>query len=489
MEYAKNTTTRSMNCTELFLKQVSQKPNQMALWIPGKESVTFRELHDASARAQSLFLSYGAGPGSSVLVLDQLGVRLYAAISALLALGATVILVEPWMPIERIERVIQLSKPKMFFSNTMGMLWGSRVKAIREIPHWIRASRIGSSAPRREMILEKVSETTPGILTFTSGTTGSPKGVVRTQGYLVKQHEVLSQHLEAEHFTGPDLCIFANFALSNLASGRGTVVIPPSWSSRSLKALDELPTSHQPVTLTSGPAFLRKLMQNSQTKSLKSIHIGGALTDCALFERAFQYWPDAHWGHIYGGSEVEPVAVTDARLAVEESRKRGFFQTLYLGKNVAQIRPKLESDSLWVAGPHVCPEYLGNDQENQIYKRKDNDGVLWHSMGDRIQAEPSGWWYMGRSGQRIEEFQLEQKIYSHLQSSKSFIYSKSGTKGEVGKVERWLIGEGVKARKNEIIAAFPAIDGVCEARIYRDRRHRARIDRRKTLEKGASWLM
>ncbi|MBI2711237.1 MAG: AMP-binding protein [Bdellovibrio sp.] len=470
-----------MNCIDLFQKRVNETPNKMALLIPGKERATFLELQNVGSKAQGLLLENGAKPGDAVLLLDTLGVRLYGCISALLSLGCSVILVEPWMPVAKIQKMIELAKPKFFLSNPIGFLWGARVQAIRNIPRWIRIGKIASQTRKPgPLILEELAPETPGILTFTSGTTGDPKGVVRTQGYLMKQHEVLAEHLHAEQYPEPDLCIFANFVLSNLGSGRGSVIIPPAWKPETLASIDHLPREYQPVTLTTGPAFLLQLQKHAQANSLRAVHVGGALTDCAIFERAFERWPTVHWGHIYGGSEVEPVAVTDARKAVEFSRKKNYFQTLFLGENVSQISPRFETDTLWVAGPHVCPEYLGNEKENRIYKHKDASGRLWHAMGDRVKKDESGWWYMGRSGQPLEEFQLEQDLYSFLGSSKSFVLMQGG--------QKTLVGENLRVRKPEILKNFPQINAVCETRIFRDRRHRARIDRKKSIEKGPSWL-
>ena len=51
-----------------------------------------------------------------------------------------------------------------------------------------------------------------------------------------------------------------------------------------------------------------------------------------------------------------------------------------------------------------------------------------------------------------------------------------------------LLGESVKAREHLIIARFPQISEVVALPIRRDRRHRARIDRKASVEKGAPWL-
>ncbi len=466
-----------MNCIELFIEQSKNRPKEVAIYIPFQEEISFEELLRNATKAQIFYQSLKIHPGDSVLLFDSLSSRLYSSIIALAASGITIILVEPWMPIAQIQSTIRLIKPKIFVSNSIGFIWGARVPAVRDIPQWIASSSIRSKSIDAALKLENVHPDTPAILTFTSGTSGTPKGVIRSHGYLLKQHEIFAKHFESNKFRGPDLCLFANFVLSNLASGRGSVIISPTWKPKILKSLDHLPTKNQPTTLTTGPAFLIQLMKYSQLPTLQLIHMGGALTDCWIFEKGFEHWPKARWSHVYGGSEVEPVALADGYEAVQKSRKQGYFQTLYLGKNVSDILPSMNEKGLWVSGPHVCPEYFGNPVENSLLKRKDAEGILWHCMGDHIAEDPTGnWWYQGRAAQNINHFILEQKIYQRLQSSKSFIHS------------NWLIGEGVTSQSRELLEEFSELEGVIEAEIFRDRRHRARIDRTKTIENGALWL-
>ncbi|MFZ9986249.1 MAG: AMP-binding protein, partial [Candidatus Nanopelagicales bacterium] len=85
-------------------------------------------------RAQSMLLRQGLGRGDHILIFAMPSPQLYAMIMAILGIGATVMLVEPWMPIERVDHVVRTTKPKAFYAGFLGRLWGWRVKAIREIP-------------------------------------------------------------------------------------------------------------------------------------------------------------------------------------------------------------------------------------------------------------------------------------------------------------------------------------------------------------------
>jgi acyl-coenzyme A synthetase/AMP-(fatty) acid ligase len=476
-----------MNCSELFIQKAKSNPDLMAICIPGKENTTFQQLFNISQRAQALFIANQIQPGMSVLLVDSLGARLYASIIALLSMGVSIILVEPWMPIHRIEKIISLCAPKAFITHYYGLFWGMRIASVRRIQNRIQVHQIHSTSPSAKLQLIDVDPKTHAIITFTSGTTDAPKGVVRTHGYLIQQHEVLSRYLVQDRYRGADLCIFANFVLSNLAQGRTSVLIPSHWKPSYLRALDHLPQELQPETLTAGPAFLSHLMTHSRLAGLKSIHLGGALIDCGVFEKGFDYWPNADWHHIYGGSEVEPVAICDARQAVAQSKKRGFFQVLYLGSPIPEIAAQFENRTLWVAGPHVCPEYLGSPQDNRQLKRKDEKGILWHCMADRIVSDEAGWWFKGRSNQLEEDFELEQKIYQKLSNSACFIHRTPSSTSR-SSIVKWLVGENLNIHREFIRKQFPEILDVLDTKIYRDVRHRSRLDRAKTLKKGPSWL-
>lgn len=475
-----------MNCVDLFASRVGERPDQTALLIPGRAPLSFAELGTAAAGVQETVRREGLKPGDAVLLFDGLGYRLYATILGLLASGITVQLIEPWMPVARIERVVELTRPKAFWCNWIGRAWGSRVRAIRAIPRWISPHFTAGST---RLGVENVAGEQPGIITFTSGTTGHPKGVVRSHGYLKIQHEVLSGALEADRHSGPDLCIFANFALSNLASGRTTIIVPPSWRPSLLRSLDQLPEALQPVTTTCGPAFLLQMLQHTRLSRLASFHIGGALTDCRILEQAFQRWPAAHFSHVYGSSEVEPVAIGDARAMVKASRAEGDFQVLALGQVAAPTVTDFQAEGLWVSGPHVSPKYVGNDEESRKLKRVDADGRLWHFMGDRIETHNGTLWYAGRSGQLAEDFVLEQQVYRYALSSTSFVH-------RLACGERVLVARDLDRVRRAIPASLLSqFDRTAEIRrIRRDRRHRARIDRLATLlhettRQDRTWLL
>jgi acyl-coenzyme A synthetase/AMP-(fatty) acid ligase len=458
----------SMNCIERVVRNVRENPAGLAVWTEREGVTSMGDFAKLVGSAQRLLRAAGVGPGDHVLLVALPSPRVYAAMVALMGLGAVGLTIEPWMPVARVESVVAKIAPKAFVASFLGKVWGARVASVRKIPRWVSIGAVRAEGSG-EIAQVGVAPDARAMITFTSGTTGTPKGIVRTHRYMEDAHVVLRRATDVGS-NAPGLAVFPGVVLYELAAGRGAILVPSSWKPRDLLKISQLPSELQPETCACGPAFLRVLLGVSGFEKLRSICVGGALIDCEIVESAAQRWPEMDVRHIYGGTEVEPVALTDARAAVAQSRARGLHQLLSLGGPIDAIRAEPSTEGLWVAGKHVAPEYIDSGEEDRRAKRRDADGTLWHNMGDRIDVDAAGWWYGGRASQPAGDFALEQRIYGALGSSASFVHR--GPSGEAV-----LVGEGVKGREADVRAKFPEIVSVREAKIRRDRRHRARIDR------------
>ena len=439
-----------------------------------RKNITFRQLTRNVGKAQQALYELGLKRGDTVLIFEAPSPDMYAMIIAMLASGIKLLLVEPWMPLKSIEQIINNVRPEAFMTGIIGKAWGIRSREIRQIPRKFSSSLLHKQ-PEGKISVEDMEEDEEAVLTFTSGTSGKPKGVHRKHQYLVDQANVLKKHLHYENNPGMDLTIFTNVTLLNLGMGKGSLLIPANWKASTLTQLDQLPKEFRPDTLAAGPGFLKTLMKHAKVSSLKSFHLGGALADTAIYEKAFTLLPSAEFTHVYGSSEAEPVALSDLKEAVSKSKEAGFFQTLYLGKPIDDITLKNKAETLWVHGPHVSPEYQGDAAANHKNKFFDDQGKLWHNMGDRIEMKSDGLWYGGRDFQAPEDFHLEQEIYKILKHSKCFIHRTKES-------QRLLVGE--LSREDLSQCKDMGFDDFINAKIIRDKRHKARIDRNKTLKKA-----
>lgn len=468
-----------MNCTKRVANHVRDRPTSPAICTLKDGCASFGDLSSLAAGAQSLASAEGLKTGDTVLVLSPPDPLLYATILGFLGHGIVVLFVEPWLPVKDIEHVLQRVRPKAFVGSRLAQLWAMRIAAARQIPRWIHIGTLKHHTGNSDFDCVDLDPSSPATITFSSGTTGAPKGIVRSHSCMSAIHDGLSDSQRFGHFEEPDLCLFPNMALLHLGTGRGSLLVPKAWSTRTLRHLAQRAATLKTASLTAGPAFLMHLLrftdEHGGFSDLRSITIGGAQTDCWAFEHGFDRWPEARWIHLYGGSEVEPVACADAREAVSKSRKRELFQALFVGGPVPIVEARPETDGLRVSGANVAKQLNAPECEAPLDKTKRH----WHNMGDRILADDEGWWYAGRVAQPEDEFDLEQRIYSCLGTSACFV-------SRVSSGRLMLFGDDVSRRvaaADQFGSLFPEVEGLEDVSIVRDRRHRARIDRKRTLAK------
>lgn len=472
-----------MNCLENYLKTDHVRSDKPAvIFFKGLHSLqkatSFNELYEKTLKAQAYLKKNNYQRGDALLLFESPTADLYAFILASLGMGVRLLIIEPWMKGESINNILLKIQPKGIMTGALGKLVLRKSKEAKKIPHSFQSKVINDSFDKLEnIIVEQMDPNDHAILTFTSGTSGVPKGVHRKHQYLMDQAQILKKYLHYDQYPKLDLTVFTNVVLLNLTLGKGSLILPTTWKKSNLAQLDNLPEEFAVDTTACGPAFLHQLLNSTKTLDLKSFHIGGALADTRLYDKVIERWPDAQMHHVYGSTEAEPVALSDLKVAVEKSKENGYFQTLYLGSPIAEIELMHKDDSLWVSGKHVSPMYENDDKANKENKYLDDTNTLWHNMGDRIAQSENELFYQGRAFQTQEEFKLEQNVYSFLQSSASFIKTLNG--------KTVLFGEKLNKKKKQLKENFPEIDYIIHRNIKRDVRHKARIDRVASFNKGS----
>lgn len=325
-----------MNAASLFRDAARAHPERVAFY-DGKRAIAFGALWERVSRFDLV------RPRERAMITLPMSIRLYESLLGVLHAGGVAVFIDPWVGFRNFVRLGRASGAKVF----LGML---------------KVHLLFLFAPRRH----QPDPPDAAIVTFTTGSSGTPKSVVRTHRILIAQHERLAAEFPARE-GDVDLCTFPIFALNNLASGV-TTVIPPI----DLKRVDRLDPqlvarvarARGVTTATSSPPLFDKLAPLADRPRFRRILTGGAPVTDAQLRAWIAAWPEAEIVIAYGSTEAEPVAHIEARERLAAGG-RGYLA----GRIVHGVNAKLdmiddEVGELLVAGEHVASE---------------ND---WHRMGD-----------------------------------------------------------------------------------------------------------
>jgi acyl-CoA synthetase (AMP-forming)/AMP-acid ligase II len=435
-----------MNIAEILCRRAATNPDAIAILDVHHghdRALSFGDLDLQSERAAALLQSAGVRTGDAVLILHRMSAELYAALIGAFRLGAIPMFLDPSAGRKHIERCCRLWLPKVLVAATKAHLLRFVSPALRAIPRkfaigpalpgavsWGRAR---SLAPRID-ILSGTADT-PALITFTSGSTGSPKAAVRTHGFLLEQHRVLEQSLRL--VPGDlDLATLPIFVLANLGSGVASLI--PDVDLRFPAAIQPARViaqiqSHQPARTAAPPAFLERLADYCAARELtlpqlSKIFVGGAPVFPNLLRKLSRMAPHAEITAVYGSTEAEPIAeISYSQIQPNEFASMTAGRGLLAGHPVPQIRfaviehkwgipigPFSESEfqqarvpvgkagEIAVSGGHVLPGYLHGQGDAET--KFDVGGSRWHRTGDAGYLDDRGRvWLLGRCDARIKD--------------------------------------------------------------------------------------
>lgn len=182
--------TVAMSIPELFAAQVRRVPEAVAL-VCGERSWTYRELNEASNRLARVLADHGVGPGQRTALLIPRSAEAIIAIMAVLKTGATYVPIDPALPTARLEFMIDDAAPLAAIT-TAGLrnrLHGHDLLIID-----VNDAVIGT-LPSAEFSPPPPDNI--AYIVYTSGTTGTPKGVAITHHNVTQLMEFLNTVLPA----------------------------------------------------------------------------------------------------------------------------------------------------------------------------------------------------------------------------------------------------------------------------------------------------
>ncbi len=444
-------------------KQFAEKnPHQQAVieTIQDKNELSYRRT--SAAELMRLTIKYQRGlkhlglmPGDKVLFLVPAGKDFLALVYAALGCGAIPVFVDPGVGRPNLLRCIEDTRPDAFISIPKGHLLKllcrsafSRCKfhvtatrwRVPGIEHTLSFLEKFSSAP-----LEVIQSSGTELIAFTSGATGTPKGVVytceSTKGLLTVLRDALGIQ------TGDvDMPLLPVFSIFNMALG-ATTVFPPMDAAKPLDLDPEITIRvlrENGCTSSFGsPTLWHKLAEycvrsGITLTTMRRILIAGAPVSDQVLETVGLVVDPLHVFTPYGATEVLPVTLLSAAQRAAATLVTAFSgeQGTLVGKPVTGVEvailphesggrsgnvegassaggissasvqerrlpPRVIGDIV-VKGIHVSPGYL--HRPDAVQRSKISEGTtFWHRMGDMGYMDDLGnVYFCGRAAHMVE---------------------------------------------------------------------------------------
>jgi acyl-CoA synthetase (AMP-forming)/AMP-acid ligase II len=396
---------------ELLRRRAQEKAAVPAI-RDGRRSVTFRELETLTRRWAARFALRGISPGDPVLVYVPPSIELYAILLALWWRGAVAVFADAWTTRHRMSLVTAQVSPRLFVAIPRALILRAFSSELRDVPVEILWPWRQLPAAEESGDPTRVAQESSALVTFTTGSSGTPKGADRTHRFLLAQHQALTDAL-GEIPAGPELVTLPIFGLHALAAGRTCQLAPISHARPSRynpRHLLRDIARHQPASIAASPAVFETLMaylEDTGRTVPQAIHLhaGGAAVTPVFMRRMRRVFPHAILKAVYGSTEAEPIALLDGDELAQRDESADTRDGLPVGRpfegiNVQIIPADLpppgplsarewrslsvgrgETGEICVAGEHVLTRYYKNALANAAQKIC-VDGVVWHRTGD-----------------------------------------------------------------------------------------------------------
>ncbi|WP_350306733.1 fatty acid CoA ligase family protein [Photorhabdus viridis] len=436
------------NICQPIVNAAQKYPEHLALQAPHGSGLSFREFFSHASHFQHLLTQAGFVAGDRLLVIVQPGLVLYPLLIAILGLGLVPVMLERGLSKKQLREILRHSKLSAVIAQpALGKfwflipeLWRLRRFVIGQ-PIWgmkiLEAPSQHSSM--NNFICRDLPQDTTGLITFTSGSTGMPKGANRTHDSLLAQLYAIKAIFPGEK-SEIDLHSFPVMVLHSLCCGNTSILPDFDFAHPATVDAQKIVGQLQDkgITCLSGaPAYMSKVTDYARNKGLsfpnvRTVIVGGAPANKELLENCQTVFPHALRLVVYGSTEVEPISTVEMTTQLNHwATHDGYL----VGKPIAQaeicireitadpqqITPLATGNigEILVAGPHVLKDYIDNPQATKENKLPRKQGGIWHCTGDIGYLDTAGQlWLLGRvkdkvlldDGRIIHPYMVEKRI-------------------------------------------------------------------------------
>ncbi|MEE8483870.1 MAG: fatty acid CoA ligase family protein [Nitrospinota bacterium] len=432
------------------LKDAAAKnPRGIAVAVPfargagGKmvyREISFSELDRQSSLIASGLQKTGIKRGARTLLMVKPGIEFVALTFSLFKCGAVPVFIDPGMGKDNLLNCVKQVSVKAFIGIRLAHLFRiahrrhfksiSQKISVGWFPGCLTLDGVKNKGDSDFEIVKTASDETAAII-FTTGSTGSPKGVTYTHGIFKAQVDYIRDYYGMGH-GDVDLAAFPLFALFSVGLGM-KAVIPDMNPSKPAKAD---PAKIVEAIIDNGATFSfgspalwnnvsRYCVENKiKLPTLRKVLMAGAPVPSVIHENLLnKIMGEKGQTHTpYGATESLPIAdMTGSEVLDETAALTAKGKGICVGRPLPGITiriipitesviekfdealelPPEEIGEIVVKGPVVTKEYFDLAEMTQKAKIKEGKTV-WHRMGDVGYFDKNGrLWFCGRKGHRV----------------------------------------------------------------------------------------
>ncbi len=369
----------------------------------------FHEVADRSARLAGALAAHGVRQGDVVMTLIGNRPEWVLSMVACFRLGAVALPCNEQLRSKDIRLRLDAADPRMILADERNLVELRAAKPLCEVRTIPDESLFGHDpAPPVEL-----DPADPCLITFTSGTTGEPKGIVHGQRYLA------GQHLQAEHWLDAregDL-VWCTAASGWSKSARNVFVAPWLRGAAALLHDDrfdpfqrlEILAAERVNVLCMAPTEYRVIAKRATLEPLPALRslvaAGEALNPEVI--RAFHEQIGAEIRDGYGQTETGQLTANPVGFPVRPGS---------MGRALPGVVLEVIAGELVLTEPRSDPTFFIAELEGS----PSPEDRPWHT-GDRVSQDEDGYLYFdGRAddliisaGYRIGPFEVESALISH----------------------------------------------------------------------------
>ena len=367
----------------MFEQPTTTLPNALRFWSratpsaialrDGADAFSYAELHATAESMASRLAHAGVRPGDRVALVSENRAEWVLAFLACLGAGALVVPMNVRLGAAELGRQLAIATPRLALVS--GAYEDLLARAAPELERRRLEHDAGGAIWREPALAGGFAPPAPdaaGLVSFTSGTTGSPKGAVIAQGALATSAAIYARLLETASDTTTLVLVplvhntgFLDQLAQMLVVGGGVDLLREFHVGAAIDALARRPASY----LLGVPSIFRLMMLDPRADAafggVRILAYGGAPMPPAWIGELADRWPALRPFNIYGLTEFTSLSHA---LVPEFAVPRADT----VGRPVEQVRQRIvvddgadaapgEPGEVWLAGPTRMRGYLSND--------------------------------------------------------------------------------------------------------------------------------